>query len=411
MTSTRSVAACVLSTGMAALLWATGLASPASAVQAVIVVGTPSATCANPQHPTIQDGVDAADAGDTIRVCPGTYNEAVNVTKSLVFRGAQAGVDARSGRTNPARESVVQPPGASTGFTVASGVSNVTIDGFTIQDSEADGINTLSAGSGFTISNNIVTGNRIGINFRSPGTTSTDSRIRRNRIVDNNNSLPAGGSGVFLGGGQGTDNLSITQNRFGGHVNADVNTQGVLGGGDPAEALTIASNTSVDSATFLVLINANNPRVQSNRISKGPAEPSGSAMLVDANTDGAQILGNQITGGQGTGIRVAALFGPDPSTNMRVTRNTIRSRTDGVLVEALDSGTFSSNIVENSTANGIQVDPAVAPVTPLLFSSNISRFNAVWDARDQTSGGGTAGTANTWRGNVCPKDSPDGICR
>ncbi|OEV07733.1 hypothetical protein AN219_31835 [Streptomyces nanshensis] len=410
MSSTRSVVKYLLTSGMVALLWATGLASPASATQAVIVVGTPSATCSNPQHATIQAAVTAAAAGDTIRVCPGTYNESVNVTKSLVFRGARAGVDARSGRTNPAQESVVQP-GASAGFTVASGVSDVTVDGFTIQNSAADGINTLSGGSGFTITNNIVTGNAIGINFRSPGTASTPSVIRHNRIVNNNNSLPeGGGSGVFLGGGQGTNNLSVIQNRFGGHVNADVNTQGVLGGGDPAEDLTIAGNTSTDSATFLVLINADGPRVLSNQITKNAALPSGSAMLIDSDTDNAQVLSNIITGGQGTGIRVAALFGPDPSTDLRVSNNIVRARTNGVLIEGLDSGTFSSNVVQASTANGIQVDATVDPATPLLFTGNVARDNATWDAIDETSGGGTAGTANTWRGNVCPKDSPDGIC-
>ncbi|SCK52488.1 hypothetical protein [Streptomyces sp. WMMB 322] len=133
MASTRSVVKYLLSTGTVALMWATGLAAPASATQAVIVVGTQSPTCSNPQFSTIQAAVTAATAGDTIRVCAGTYNEAVTVTKSLVFRGAKAGVDARGGRTNPAQESIVQP-GASTGFTVASGVSDVTIDGFTIQN-------------------------------------------------------------------------------------------------------------------------------------------------------------------------------------------------------------------------------------------------------------------------------------
>jgi nitrous oxidase accessory protein NosD len=413
MASTRSVVKSLLSTGMAVLLWATGVAAaPPAAALAVIVVGTQSASCPNPQHATIQAAVDAASAGDTIRVCAGTYNEAVTVDKPLVFRGAQAGVDARFGRTNPARESVVQPPAGSTGFTVTGGVSDVSIDGFTVRDATADGISTLSGGSGFTIVNNIVTGNRIGINFRSPGTSSSRSVIRSNRLVDNNNSLPqGGGSGIFLGGGQSTDFTSITQNRFGGHVNADVNTQGVANGSDPGEALSITGNTSVDSATFLVLINATSPRVTTNQITKNSALPSGSAMLIDTNTDGARIEGNTITGGAGTGINVTAQFGSlIPSARLTVTTNRITSRTNGLSVSALDSGTFSGNVIQSSSNNGIQVNASVTPTTPLRFIGNVSTGNSVWDATDDTTGGGTAGTANTWTGNVCPKDDPNGIC-
>jgi hypothetical protein len=412
MASTRSIFKSLLGIGMVALLSATGLAvSPSAAAASTIVVGTQSATCPNPQHATIQAAVNAASAGDTIRVCAGTYNEAVTVNKSLFIRGAQAGVDARTGRTNPARESIVQPPGGSNGFTVDSGAGNVTIDGFTVQNSTLSGIDTLNGGSGYTIVNNIVTGNHLGMAFRSPGTASSPSAIRFNRI-QNNNVGAGGGTGVFLGGTQGTDFTSISSNRFSGHVSTDINTQGVLAGTDPAEALTISSNTSVDSATFLVLLHANSPSVTANQVTKNAALPSGSAMLIDSRTDNAQIRSNQITGGVGTGINVTALFGitPAPSTNLNVTGNVVRSRTNGMRVAALSSGRFSGNVISGSSNDGILVESSVTPTTPLVFSGNVSQTSSVWDAEDDTTGGGTAGTANTWSGNVCPKDSPNGIC-
>ena len=55
---------------------------------------------------TIQSAVDAADSGDTIKVCPGTYEEVVTVTEpDLTIKGANAGRDAtRHGR---GRESIV----------------------------------------------------------------------------------------------------------------------------------------------------------------------------------------------------------------------------------------------------------------------------------------------------------------
>jgi hypothetical protein len=41
---------------------------------------------------------------------------------------------------------------------------------------------------------------------------------------------------------------------------------------------------------------------------------------------------------------------------------------------------------------------------------NDFRNNATFDCDDETSGGGTAGTANTWTNNLGQTDSPNGIC-
>ena len=54
---------------------------------------------------TIQGGVNAAVSGNTVQVCPGTYNENVVVNKTLTIQGAKAGVDARTRAT--ANESIV----------------------------------------------------------------------------------------------------------------------------------------------------------------------------------------------------------------------------------------------------------------------------------------------------------------
>ena len=50
-----------------------------------------------PAYPTISLAVAAANPGDTIKVCPGLYNEQVTVTKdNLTLVGVQAGVGART---------------------------------------------------------------------------------------------------------------------------------------------------------------------------------------------------------------------------------------------------------------------------------------------------------------------------
>src|SRR5581483_8487221 len=46
------------------------------------IVDDDHAQCPNAQFSRIQDAVDAASAGDQIKVCPGTYTEQVRITKN-----------------------------------------------------------------------------------------------------------------------------------------------------------------------------------------------------------------------------------------------------------------------------------------------------------------------------------------
>ncbi|MGI8910484.1 MAG: hypothetical protein ACR2JR_08015, partial [Rubrobacteraceae bacterium] len=78
---------------------------------------------------TMQEGIDAAVAGSTVQVCPGTYNEKPVVNKALTVNGAQAGNDARD---RSGDESVVQS-GDSNNVVFNITANGVTIDGFTVQ--------------------------------------------------------------------------------------------------------------------------------------------------------------------------------------------------------------------------------------------------------------------------------------
>src|SRR5207253_9759791 len=111
----------------------------------------------------------------TITVDAGTYPELVNVDKTLMILGAQSGIDARSAARGAA-ESIVRGADLgggkrSSGFRVTA--NNVTIDGFTVQDTTAGSYGAgivLGPGTyGSRILNNRIRNNAVGIYLANSG--------------------------------------------------------------------------------------------------------------------------------------------------------------------------------------------------------------------------------------------------
>ena len=103
----------------AGLVIAGGMTLPTSAPTVGAVPPPPGATvvglvagpeCPTPIAPPIQAVIDAAAPGATIFICAGTYTEQLTINKPLTLLGAQSGVDARTGRTDPAAETVFNVP-------------------------------------------------------------------------------------------------------------------------------------------------------------------------------------------------------------------------------------------------------------------------------------------------------------
>ncbi len=136
---------------------------------------------------TIQSAIDAASSGDTIEVAPGTYDEDININKSLTLK-SESGAD----------NTLIRGQKGGNNATIRVSANDVIIDGFTItrvgnnlaewNDSslKTAGIAIINrSNSGLLIKNNIIIGNRTGIDVNNTSYVT----IQNNEIIDNRTGL------------------------------------------------------------------------------------------------------------------------------------------------------------------------------------------------------------------------------
>jgi pectin methylesterase-like acyl-CoA thioesterase len=125
----------MLAIGLVLITAALG-ASPAVAARNTLIVDDDRAQCRNARFTTIQAAVAAARAGDTIRVCAGTYTSAT-IDKPLRLDGStdelnsRRCLDRRTGE-DPTRDSIVNGGAGAPAFRVAA--NDVEIRGFSVQN-------------------------------------------------------------------------------------------------------------------------------------------------------------------------------------------------------------------------------------------------------------------------------------
>ncbi|MFC2036305.1 NosD domain-containing protein [Chloroflexota bacterium] len=136
------------------------VAGPTVPVKAVDMITVPG------DQPTIQAAIAAAGPGDTIFVGPGIYTETLIVGKPVILMAAE-NVTVAANLTN-------QPV-----FNVTA--NKTTITGFTITGANLT-VGILLDGAQATITNNYITGHKMGIYIRSG-----ENRITRNTISNNTN--------------------------------------------------------------------------------------------------------------------------------------------------------------------------------------------------------------------------------
>ncbi len=405
---------------------------------------------------TIQDAVDAARGGDTIKVKAGTYNENVDVGKKLTIQGLnQPTVD-------PVDTSALALSDGATAYGFFLHANDIVIKGFNIQDNSANGdgssdadntvgIGTSNQFSGYKILNNRIVGNTFGIYLNTSVSNGAHfTEVKGNTFYSNNSPGAASGNAIYSD--QGARKIRITGNHFRGQDNVDVIFAG--GGAVPPTlqiGITVKNNTFQSSGDAVDFFGVQNSEVSNNDIR---ASNFNGIELNGANI-GVTIKNNTIKnpGIQGfSGIRLNDSLGIGPNSNILIQGNTIqnagltgirmaftnnsvvRGNTvvgskgfdlsvdgwgNGISLESSNSNIIDGNVLKLNARHGLFVDGSS---TGNLIKNNFSLNNAQrtprdpnvpgsggFDYFDASVDGGTAGTANKYKGNTGHSDNPHGL--
>ncbi|HWB33980.1 MAG TPA: SdrD B-like domain-containing protein [Candidatus Paceibacterota bacterium] len=276
------------------------------------------------------DGVDHAQAGDTILVKAGTYPENVNVDRALTLKGANAGIVGTSTRS---AESIIADGGTG-GVDLSVNADNVTVDGFTFEGSLTNaaaantGVFINAAQKNVTVKNNVITDNSIGMYPNC----SSNCLVQGNEFKANNRAGAAGGAGIYSD--EGVNGLTIDQNDFTGHT---INSAVILA--------SAAAGTN-KNVTFT------NNTIESNN--------ADNSMVYIVDLAGGTFSGNKITQPGATAIKFATA-----DSNITVTNNILTGSAWGVkIINGTDDGlgaivadssniTINNNDVSGDTTAGI----------------------------------------------------------
>ena len=368
--------------------------------------------------PAIQLAVTAASSGDTIKVCPGTYTETVEVRKpDLTILGANAGRDATGGWRGP--ESIVQgTPDKIVPGVVQLWANDITWDGFTIRGvpfarTNSPGMYTSPDSSGYLVRDTIFEENGSGIHLGASGDQPTV--VCRNRFTTNNEfEGPTGAFGIYSD--ERTREVLITSNLFEGHNGAAV----FLADTDAERRdVLIEHNKSVNDRTFASLFNSNRVRLTANDIQARLIEPDAgiddprraSAIFIGARNDDIVVQKNRVRSASGSGIHISDTSGqrdPDPGTpppaNVIVRKNKVRNtQLSGIEVSASGAG---YQVLDNrSLANTLHGLHFTDNTSGGKVTGNTALDNKDLDCKDES-----IPLANDWTDNIGRTAAPDSIC-
>jgi parallel beta-helix repeat protein len=426
---------------------------------ATLVVDDDVQECATADFTRITAAVEAASAGDVIRVCPGLYSETVRVDKPLVIRGQPDAVEAVDcfatvpPTLSPQEHAIVRPGGdTAVAFTLAA--NDVDLSGFVVEGGAIGVVTDDRAVDGTPLSGYRVHHNLIrlqqrfdefggyAIDFAAGGPN--ESRVSHNCFREM--TRPGGpGWGLATDFGDlfsaridhnGSYGLDTAIEVSGTHMHSAVTIDHNSSMADrfsirlwtSTGASRILGNTSVASKTVAIVVGGANPglEIAENVISDGWqglgfANAAFQRSLTDPTrfepVEDVVVRENRITGmaregifaaplADATGVQIGNLRSSLLENNV-VLANGFPTRpgfgpVDGIVLRAGNRGnTLRANVVNGNARNGIYAQGAIANT----FEANVMVGNRSADARDDSP------SANTWLANTCGSSVPDWICK
>ena len=329
---------------------------------------------------TIQEGVNAATAGDTINVAAGTYKENVVLDKQLTLIG------------DPSTPSNVVVDAQGSGYPIKITADGCTLKGFKVVNC---GTNTagimLHQANNNIVENNIASDNTVGWGIRLYAgwpVTACSSNTIKNNIANGN-----GQAGIALGQGANSNIVEQNQannNTYGGIdltrcsgntlKNNTATGNGAIGiiisgtEGDPCTNNSVIGNTVSNNGGIanIYLSYCHNHIVEGNTANSNTGSGDGIRVRGNNNTirnntansnpeGGMQLAGDNYTIENNTcnsnAYRGIWLGGSDASvvSNSIVKNNTLDGNNVGILLWTCHSSNVTSNTITNNTNYGIQV--------------------------------------------------------
>lgn len=353
-------------------------ASPALATDRLVAKPTDLA-CGKPTaFITIQDAVDAANPGDTVKVCPGLYQEQVTVgpgknnVKLESVKSRQAAIRYPAG--------LLTDPKAVVAVRQATGVS---IKGFTIEGPWQDTSDCTST-------------RHYGIKVDQGGSAKIESN-RITQIQDALSALRGCQDGIAIQVGRASETTTGSAEIVNNVIDKYQKNGPTIDG--PGSFGKVQGNT-IDGGGDHNIIAKNgvqvgrgaSAKVEKNKIFNnyysgvGPP-PAGDG---DDSNDSTGVLVFQVNGG------------------VTVHENTLYLNDLGFAIFDASGVLIDHNVTNSNVFDGLRADPGA---TGNRFEGNKSSSNGSHDCHDETTGGGTAGTANTWKDNQGVTQTPAGICK
>ena len=284
---------------------------------------------ANSPYATIQAAIDDAITinGDIITVGSGTYNESINITKSVNLRGVQAD-NCAVNRTGA--ESIISCPNG-----IGVNASNVTINGFTIQNQ--DGANAaLAPGYGFAVYmvppntgtqllNNIIRNNTLGTGLSNAGATPAQAKISCNWYDANNTPGPIFREAVYadddISGGT-VKNVLIDNNKFSNHVEGVGIDFEMSTAATAATGITMTNNVFDGNLRAVTFYNVASSTFSNNEIKNSTFGVASADLRIFGGANNLIVSNNSFDGSNALAphaIRMTSVVGPN--TNISIFEN------------------------------------------------------------------------------------------